>query len=282
MKNDCLPLITIVTVVFNDAKNIESTILNVISQTYPNIEYIIVDGGSKDGTIDILKKYSNKINWISEPDKGIYDAMNKGARIAKGEWILYRNSGDYFYSIYDVANIFNGYDYSDIDIIYGDALTYDQYGYFISKPPRQIGKENVDNMPVFHPSTFVRTSLQRALPFDLRYRLASDHDFFYRCTRLNKIYYYVPVILSIFNIGDGASVRYQHINMMEHYFIHGGKKNSIKFYCNFIKISLSRFRYVLSKIMPVSFMRKRKKVKGWKLWSENYNIDDLLKQPSNF
>ena len=82
------PLITVVTVVFNDVQHIEETILSVVNQTYPNIEYIIIDGGSTDGTVDIIKKYEERIAyWVSEPDQGIYDAMNKGIQKATGEWI---------------------------------------------------------------------------------------------------------------------------------------------------------------------------------------------------
>ena len=82
MKNN--PLISVVTVSYNAVLTIEQTILSVINQTYPHIEYIIIDGGSTDGTVDIIKKYANRIAyWVSEPDKGIYDAMNKGIRTAK-------------------------------------------------------------------------------------------------------------------------------------------------------------------------------------------------------
>ena len=86
------PLISIVTVSYNAVATIEQTILSVINQTYPNIEYIIIDGGSKDGTIDIIRKYADQIAyWVSEPDEGIYDAMNKGIKIATGEWINFMN-----------------------------------------------------------------------------------------------------------------------------------------------------------------------------------------------
>lgn len=94
MKNN--PLISVVTVSYNAVLTIEQTILSVINQTYPHIEYIIIDGGSTDGTVDIIKKYANRIAyWVSKPDKGIYDAMNKGIRTAKGEWINFMNAGGF-------------------------------------------------------------------------------------------------------------------------------------------------------------------------------------------
>lgn len=83
------PLISIITVVYNCKDDLEMTIKSIIDQTYPNIEYIVIDGNSNDGTIDIIKKYQNKITyWISEPDEGIYDADDKGIRQSIGDWII--------------------------------------------------------------------------------------------------------------------------------------------------------------------------------------------------
>ena len=91
--NNIKPLITVVTICYNAVDTIEETIKSVIEQTYPNIEYIVIDGGSKDGTVDIIKKYQDKISyWVSEPDRGIYDAMNKGTMKANGRWINFMNS----------------------------------------------------------------------------------------------------------------------------------------------------------------------------------------------
>ena len=92
-------IISVITVCYNAKSNLEKTILSVLNQTYSNIEYIIIDGGSTDGTIDIIKRYDDKITyWQSEPDNGIYDAMNKGIQKANGEWINFMNAGDLFAS----------------------------------------------------------------------------------------------------------------------------------------------------------------------------------------
>ena len=115
-------LISIVTVSYNAVLTIEQTILSVINQTYPNVEYIIIDGGSTDGTVDIIKKYANKIAyWVSEPDKGIYDAMNKGGLKATGDFIQFLNAGDWFENEYVIEKIFKDW-YKRVDVIYGDMI----------------------------------------------------------------------------------------------------------------------------------------------------------------
>ena len=102
------PLISVVTVSYNAVDTIERTILSVLNQTYSDIEYIIIDGGSTDGTVDLIKKYADKITyWVSEPDQGIYDAMNKGIDVATGEWINFMNSGDSFYRQDVLSSLFD-------------------------------------------------------------------------------------------------------------------------------------------------------------------------------
>jgi glycosyltransferase involved in cell wall biosynthesis len=115
------PVITVITVTYNAEKSLENTILSVINQSFNNIEYIIVDGGSTDGTFDIIRKYEERISfWISEPDEGIYDAMNKGIRLANGIWINFMNSGDSFFDYNVLSHIFS-VEYSDnVKFLYSD------------------------------------------------------------------------------------------------------------------------------------------------------------------
>ena len=104
-----IPLISIITVVRNDVVHIEQTMLSVLGQTYGNVEYIVIDGGSTDGTVDIIKKYADKLAyWVSEPDGGIYPAMNKGLQHATGEWVNFMNSGDSFADENVLEEVFGG------------------------------------------------------------------------------------------------------------------------------------------------------------------------------
>lgn len=118
------PLVSVVTVVFNGAEHLETTIKSVINQSCDNIEYIIIDGGSTDGTIDIIKKYDHALDyWVSEIDGGIYDAMNKGIALSCGEWINFMNAGDIFSDAAIVQHVFSEIeDYAEYDCIYSDAL----------------------------------------------------------------------------------------------------------------------------------------------------------------
>ena len=130
-----LPLISIVTVVYNGIKDIEKTIQSVIGQNYPKIEYIIIDGGSNDGTVEVIKKYADYVDyWVSEPDGGIYYAMNKGIEVAKGEWIHFRNCGDYFINESILMNFFANKIENDVIIVHGNTRFIYQNMYEDRKP----------------------------------------------------------------------------------------------------------------------------------------------------
>lgn len=172
------PLISVITVVYNGEKYLEETIQSVINQTYDNVEYIIIDGGSTDGTLDIIKKYEDKIDyWVSERDKGIYDAMNKGIKLFIGDFIVFLNAGD---SIYEY-NIFNLIFKNKInfinDIIYGHAqlINSDNSKGKIVKAPSSISyKDFAKGMIVCHQSLII--SRRKILLYNLEYKLVSDHD----------------------------------------------------------------------------------------------------------
>lgn len=271
------PKISIITVVYNGEELLENTILSVIKQDYENLEYIIIDGGSTDHTIDIIKKYANNISyWISEPDKGIYDAMNKGIEACTGEWILFRNCGDYFASLSDISNVFNKSTYDGYDIIYGDALLWDKYGYWIQKPELQE-KNRIGVMPVWHPSTFIRSTIHKKNKFNLKYKLAADHNFILSCKTKGLRFKYVPIILAIFNVGDGASIKGQTKSKREHYYIYGGS-DSNKNTLLLLNIKILKMKMVLSlkKMIPEFLMRLRRKWQKRKTWSKKYTINDMV------
>lgn len=200
------PKVSVITVVYNDIKHIESTIKNVLNQDYKNLEYIIVDGGSTDGTLDIIKKYEYKITrFISEPDSGLYDAMNKGTRLASGEWIIFRNSGDYFIGHNAISSTFQEYIDRGEGLICGKIRMYNQYGYKDFEVPLLTQNSYWDGMPFWHPSTYIRRSLQLVEPYDVHYRNSADFKFFLKCLNDGVKYKLVDQTISLFNTIEGTT-----------------------------------------------------------------------------
>lgn len=199
---DDKPLISIITVVFNGEKYLEETIQSVINQTYDNVEYIIIDGGSTDGTLDIIKKYKDQIDyWVSEPDGGIYDAMNKGVKLATGMWINCMNGGDAFFDIKVLKNIFSQSIGSSLNIVFGKSVTfYNDY-----EKLRYIdfcsGNKNfyLTKMPN-HQAVFVSRFLYKKLIYDTRYNFYSDTDYLRRCF-VRGNYKETEAIVSRFELG---------------------------------------------------------------------------------
>lgn len=137
---------------------------SLLHQSYAHIDYVIIDGASTDGTPEMLGK-TEGVRWISEPDKGIYDAMNKGIRMAEGEWVIFMNAGDVFASDDTLSKVFSVE--RDADVIYGDVIKGDSIKK--AEPPH-----NAHRMYFCHQSAFVRTSCLREFPFDIQHRMSAD------------------------------------------------------------------------------------------------------------
>ena len=159
-------IVTIITVCRNHAQELERTIRSVESQTWQEKEYLVIDGASTDDTLDVIKAHEASITrWVSEPDQGIYDAMNKGVRMAQGEWVIFMNAGDTFASDDTLQRVFGSP--QNADVIYGDVIK----GELVkeAEAPR-----NAHRMFYCHQSAFVRTRCLREFPFDIRHRMSAD------------------------------------------------------------------------------------------------------------
>lgn len=195
-----MPYITIVTVVYNGVQTIENTIKSVVNQKYLNFEYIIIDGGSTDGTIDIIERYRDRINFFkSEPDNGIFDAMNKGLVLAKGEWISFMNSGDMFYTL-DILNEVFSKDNDLYHMIYGNVCLYDKNDNYFFKSKTNKIKINLN--AICHQSVFIKVKSHPL--FSLDYKLSADHDLIYKLVKKKRIRY-IDLCISKILIGGVSS-----------------------------------------------------------------------------
>lgn len=159
-------IVTIITVCRNHAQELERTIRSVESQTWQEKEYLIIDGASTDDTPHVIKAHEASITrWVSEPDQGIYDAMNKGVKMAQGEWVIFMNAGDTFASDNTLQRVFGSP--QDADVIYGDVIK----GELVKKAE---APRNAHRMFYCHQSAFVRTRCLREFPFDIRHRMSAD------------------------------------------------------------------------------------------------------------
>jgi len=179
------PKLSVITIVYNNVRDIERTMLSVLNQTYPNIEYIIIDGNSTDGTKDIIYKYKDKLaQFISEKDNGIYDAMNKGLALATGDYVLFMNSGDEIYAPVTVAEVFDSQ--PGADIYYGETEMFtDQWismGQRRHQAPESFNWQSFKyGMSISHQAIYVKRSL--AEPYDLQYQYSADIDWIIKAAK---------------------------------------------------------------------------------------------------
>lgn len=202
------PKISVITVCYNSVEEIERTILSVVNQTYKNIEYIVIDGGSMDGTLDVIKKYLDKIAcFITEPDDGIYDAMNKGIKRSTGEWVNFMNAGDVFADKEVLNSIFNNNQlFSGYDVIYGKSLsTHAGKMKYINTNPNP---KAILHYPIYrHGASFTKANVHKNNLFDLSrkdLKYALDYNHIFLLYNSGYKFKYVDRDVMIFEL-DGTS-----------------------------------------------------------------------------
>lgn len=196
--------ISVVTVAYNCEAEIEETIKSVLAQTYENVEYLIIDGASKDRTMDIVNKYKNSIDFISsEPDKGIYDAMNKGIIHASGDFIIFMNAGDSFYEPDSLKKIVRKIE-SDSTVVYGNIMKVAKQYKYLAKPSPV--EQMTSHMTVFHQATLMNLAYHKQNLFDTTFRSSGDYNFFYNAALRDRVkFQYVQEIFANFECVDGTS-----------------------------------------------------------------------------
>jgi glycosyltransferase involved in cell wall biosynthesis len=209
---------SIITVVYNDVKNIGNTIQSVLNQNFKDFEYIIVDGASTDGTVDVINKFriiDSRIRLHSERDSGIYDAMNKGIILSGGDYVNFMNSGDLFKTckvLHNVSNVLQRD--SNVDILYGsvEVLNGNKVRLVESLPKIQIS----NMLPFCHQSVFVKRSVIKDYPFNLKYKFAADYDQFVSISKNSKIVW--KQVFDVFSIvTEGGAADFHRITTAKEY-----------------------------------------------------------------
>jgi glycosyltransferase involved in cell wall biosynthesis len=205
------PKLSVITIVYNNVRDIERTMLSVLNQTYSNIEYIIVDGLSNDGTLQAIEKYKDRVSkFVSEKDKGIYDAMNKGLAIATGDYVIFMNSGDEFYDNDTVTHVFATA--ANADIYYGETEMMNDAGENLGqrrhKAPEQFTWRGFKyGMSISHQAIYIRRTL--AEPYDSRYQLSADIDWIIRAAKKAKTIVKVNRYVAKYLVGGMSKTKHR-------------------------------------------------------------------------
>lgn len=212
---DKLPKISVITVVYNGQDFLEGTIRSVMNQTYKHIEYLIIDGKSKDKTVDIIKQYNHYISdWITEQDKGLYDAMNKGLKMATGDFVLFMNAGDQFADSTVLETVFSKYD-ATTDVLYGEVMMVDENRQAIGtrteittrKLPQQLTWKSMKlGMVVCHQAFIPRREL---CPFYMVDNLSADIDWVIEILKKSRKNVNCGIVIADFLVGGVSKQRHR-------------------------------------------------------------------------
>lgn len=200
--------LSIITINYNNYEGLKKTINSVVEQTYQDFEWIVIDGGSTDGSKELIEQYTEHFSyWVSEPDKGIYNAMNKGIQQAKGEWLQFLNSGDWLYSNDILETIFS--QEWEADILYGNvaigySINNDEKKYYIKKYPPQVSLDYFFKECINHQSGFYKRELFDDHIFSESLAIISDWKLHIEFCMIGKRYHYIDLIIAGYE-GDGIS-----------------------------------------------------------------------------
>ena len=254
MKNINNPLISVITVVLNGEKYLEETILSIKDQSYKNIEFIIIDGGSTDNTINIIKKYNYMIDrWISEPDQGIYFAMNKGAHLASGSYICFLNSSDGYFlnTIEDFVLNLSG---NDFDYSFGPASIVNEAGeeIRISHPLnyRALFIDHYKPMPSPHLAVFIKKSLFMEIGgYNTNFFLSADYDLLLKVIKASKKVFYFSKPVGFFKLGGVSNSIKSHLENYRVMAAHG-----VRVHIRLFLTSKFIFKHLLKKMIPLKIL----------------------------
>lgn len=198
--------LSIITINFNNVNGLQKTIDSVVNQTFKNIEFIVIDGGSTDSSVSVIEKYKSKINyWVSEKDSGIFDAQNKGIVKATGNYIQVLNSGDELASSTILQEIFENNNY-DADILYGNMIIAKNGILKNGFMPNKITLKHLIDDTIWHPTSFIKSSFFNNVGlYNTNYKIAADYEWFLRAVlKNNATTKYINKFIAIF-YEDGAS-----------------------------------------------------------------------------
>lgn len=237
------PKVSVITVVYNDVEHIRETIESFFSQTWEEKEYIVIDGGSTDGTADVVREYADQLSyWCSEADKGIYDAMNKGIEKATGDWINFLNCGDYYATADSLRNVMESEHAETADVLFGDSIAVIDECRKEETAPSDVSL--LEMIPTFrHGSSLIRTSVQRQYKFDLSRKqqlgYSLDWEMLYRVYKSGRRFCKVDTIIQAY-LKEGIS-NHQYKNLWYNYLITSQGHFCPKKYLFFIRRSTDTF-----------------------------------------
>lgn len=246
--------LSIITVCYNARDTLQKTLENVLQQTFVHFEYLVIDGGSDDDTLSLLKQFSRQFSaaqipfqYVSEPDHGIYDAMNKGTRIAKGNWLLFLNAGDLLADDQVLEHIFLASPKGQI--LYGDTVCVYQ-GNTRLYPALPLDRL-VHEMSFCHQSAFIKRELLLERPYDISYRVCADHVFFLSMYLQKTVFEYYPIPIAVYEISGYSDVN----KLLSHHEKHRMQKELKVFHPN-LRWLLCEIRFYLIQGIKTVFGQK--------------------------